>query len=112
MTQEKTSVTRRIFLQRSGGAVVATTALSVLGIACGGGEEAGLTCDDVSGLTPAELSARESNGYVANSPHGAAKQCINCNFGQNLTESSCGTCTVIKGAIHPEGYCNLWAAKA
>ncbi len=106
---EKKNLTRRAFFRRSGSLGVAVVGLSVVG--CGGGGDA-LTCDDVSGLTEAELGARTSNGYVANSPHGAAKNCLNCNFGQNLTASSCGTCTVIKGSIHPNGYCNLWVVKS
>lgn len=105
---KKNDVSRRAFIRQG-----STVALAVLGVAtgCGGGDDA-LVCDDVTGLTPAELAARSSNGYVANSPHGTAKQCINCNFGQNLTASSCGTCTVIKGSIHPLGYCDLWVAKS
>ncbi|MFK8003855.1 MAG: hypothetical protein AB8H86_30105 [Polyangiales bacterium] len=97
---------RRAFIRQ--GTTVALAVLGATTIGCGG--EAELTCDDVTGLTPAETAARSSNGYVANSPHGTAKQCINCNFAQNLTASTCGTCTVIKGAIHPLGYCNLWVA--
>lgn len=104
------NLTRRHFIQRSGLAT-AVIGLAVVGCGGGGGEDA-LTCDDVSGLTPAELAARSSNQYVSDSPHGATKNCLNCNFGQNLTASSCGTCTVIKGSIDPDGYCNLWVAKS
>lgn len=100
-------LTRRRFIQRAG---LGTAVIGLAVVGCGG-EEA-LSCDDVSGLTPAEVSARSSNQYVSTSPHGATKNCLNCNFGQNLTASSCGTCTVIKGGIHPDGYCNLWVAKS
>lgn len=106
---KKNEVSRRAFIRQ--GSTIALAVLGATTIGCGGGD-ADLVCDDVTGLTPAETAARSSNGYVANSPHGTAKQCINCNFGQNLTASACGTCTVIKGAIHTLGYCNLWVAKS
>ncbi|MFT5356835.1 MAG: hypothetical protein ACI9KE_004061 [Polyangiales bacterium] len=105
---KKNDVSRRAFIRQ--GTTVALAVFGATAIGCGG--EAELVCDDVTGLTPAETAARSSNGYVANSPHGATKQCINCNFAQNMTPSTCGACTVIKGAIHPLGYCNLWVAKS
>ena len=26
-------------------------------------------------------------------------------------KNECGGCTLVKGPIHPQGYCNSWAAK-
>lgn len=80
--------------------------------ACGGEEQsAALNCTDTSGLTPAEITTRQSQAYTDVSPH-ADKTCDNCNFFTAGGANACGSCTVIKGPIHPEGYCNLWAAKA
>lgn len=90
-----------------GAAAVAPAALA----ACGGEEAGGLTCADTTGLTPAEITTRQSQQYTDDSPH-ADKQCGNCNFFTAGQANQCGSCTVIKGQIHPEGYCNLWAAKA
>ena len=81
--------------------------------ACGGEEGGGdvLNCTDITGLTPAEVTTRQSQAYTDISPQ-ADKHCNNCNFFTAGQANSCGTCTVIKGPIHPEGYCNLWAARA
>jgi hypothetical protein len=81
-------------------------------LAACGGEEGGdvLNCTDISGLSPAEITTRQSQAYSDISPH-ADKHCNNCNFFTAGQANACGSCTVIKGPIHPEGYCNLWAAK-
>ncbi len=88
-----------------GAVAVAPTVLA----ACGGEEE--LSCTDTTGLSPAEQSTRQAQAYVDHSPH-PDKNCLNCNFYEAAQANQCGSCTVIKGPIHPEGYCNLWAAKA
>lgn len=96
-----------------GGAGAATVGLLVLGSsvgACGGDE--GPNCNDTSGLTPQQQSTRSSLGYVARSPHGAQKDCANCNFYTAGAADACGTCTLVPGPIAPEAYCNSWAAKA
>lgn len=90
-----------------GAAAIAPSALA----GCGGEQEAGLSCQNTSGLTPAELSTRQSQAYTDDSPH-ADKRCNNCRFFQAGQPNACGTCQVIRGPIHPEGYCNLWAAQA
>lgn len=104
MTNNKPKITRRLFCFSAAGA----SGLAMLGVGCGG-EEA-LTCNDTSGLSAAEQSTRSGAEYVDTSPHGVSKQCLNCNFKQNLTANACGTCTVVPGPIHPNGYCTLWVA--
>lgn len=89
-----------------GAAAVAPSVLA----ACGGKEEGGLTCTDTTGLTPAQITTRQSQQYTDVSPH-ADKTCDNCNFYTAAPPNQCGGCTVIAGPIHPDGYCNLWAAK-
>ncbi|MCB9604433.1 MAG: high-potential iron-sulfur protein [Sandaracinus sp.] len=79
--------------------------------ACGGGESE-LSCNDTSGVPPAAQQMRTTLAYVEHSPHGAQKNCTNCNFFQAAAAGQCGGCTLIQGPIHPEGYCNSWAAKA
>ena len=66
-------------------------------------------CSDLSELTEAEVQAREELDYVSDSPH-PDQVCENCQFwivpeaGQE-----CGGCVVIKGPVHPKGFCNSWA---
>jgi hypothetical protein len=94
-----------------GAAAVAPSAL----VACGGEEEEGageLTCTDTSGLSQAQLQTRQSQNYVDESPNPNEK-CSNCRFYQApAQQGTCGTCQVIAGPIHPDGYCNLYAAQA
>lgn len=87
---------------------VVAAAGSLLG-ACGGDDA--LTCTDTAGLPPAAVTLRTTLAYVDQSPHGAQKNCLNCNFYQAAAANQCGGCTLIQGPIHPEGYCNSWAAK-
>ena len=61
-------------------------------------------------LTDAEKATRHSLQYVDQSPD-PAKLCSNCNL--FLPGSGgCGGCTVMKGPIHPNGYCLSWVQKA
>lgn len=92
-----------------GAAVIAPSAL----IGCGGEEEGGgaLTCTDTSGLEAAQIATREAQSYTDSSTN-ADQNCANCNFYQAGQADACGTCQVIQGPIHPDGYCGLWAATA
>lgn len=110
--------TRRAFLQRISllGAVIgAGTALA----GCAGGESEGeatasaenVSCnDDLSGLTAEELQAREQVfRYVDRSPN-PAEVCDNCQFWQpDQGGAVCGGCQLLKGPVHPQGYCISWA---
>ncbi len=80
--------------------------------ACGGKKkEEKLTCTDTTGLSPAEVEQRESAEYTDESPH-ERKKCDNCNWYKVASpQGSCGGCTLLKGPIHPKGYCTLWAEK-
>ncbi|HJK94606.1 MAG TPA: high-potential iron-sulfur protein [Polyangiaceae bacterium LLY-WYZ-15_(1-7)] len=97
--------------------VVGTAGATLVG--CGGEEGGGsgggsdeLSCTDTSGLEPAAVQTRNSLAYVDASPHGAAKNCTNCQFYEAAPSAGqCGGCTIVPGPIHPEGYCNSWAAK-
>lgn len=118
MTEPKT-IGRRGAMKRAltvlGAAAVAPTLLS----ACGGEESGGgggggggeLTCTDTTGLPPAAVQMRQSQHYVDSSPN-PEQNCANCNFFSAGQAGQCGTCTVVQGPIHPDGYCDLWAAQA
>ena len=67
-------------------------------------------CNDLSGLTEQEVAQREQLQYVAQSPK-PESVCSNCRFWQASQdeESACGGCQLIKGPIHPNGWCQTWA---
>jgi hypothetical protein len=68
-------------------------------------------CNDVTGLTEAEVQMRQTLAYVDASPH-ADKLCSNCQLYIPAEEGApCGGCQIIKGPIAPGGYCTSWAAK-
>ena len=92
-----------------GAAFVAPAALLGCGEEGGGG--GGLTCTDTTGLAPAAVATRESQAYTDTSAH-ADRKCNNCRFFTAGAANACGTCQVVQGPIHPDGFCNLWAAQA
>jgi hypothetical protein len=76
-----------------------------------GCKKAEFHCDDVSGLAEDDTTLRKQLEYVDRSPHGEEKNCQNCAFFKAGKKDECGRCTLVKGPIHPSGYCNSWAAK-
>jgi len=111
----KKMISRRELLRRSATFGAAGLGLVVLGTGCGGeegGSSDGPDCTDTSALTPQQRSTRSSLAYVEQSPHGAEKNCENCNFYTAASANECGGCTLVPGPILPEAYCNSWAAKA
>jgi hypothetical protein len=82
-------------------------ALPLLPLGCGKKE---LECKD-NGLSFDELKTRKDMGYVdkATDP---AKRCELCKLYTPAAPDTCGGCQVVKGPIHPNGFCNVWAAKA
>lgn len=110
--EEKKTLGRREMIKRGLMlTVVSATGAAALS-ACGGEEKKSLSCMDTSGLSPQEVTMRQAQKYVDASPHGVQKDCENCNFYDVApAPDTCGGCKVIKGPIHPKGFCNLWAAK-
>jgi hypothetical protein len=118
-------ISRRAFIQRLSLFGAAGIGASSLLAACGGGEQQtstpaadtpapaaeGFTCTDTSGLTEAEVTMRTQLQYVDESPD-PAKVCSGCAlFVAPAAGGQCGTCQVVKGPIHPDGYCTSWAQK-
>ena len=118
-------LSRRNFIQRIGLLGAAGAVLA----GCGGGDEAdpemgdgavtdddlsaatnAETCDDLTGLTEAEIQARrETFQYVDESPN-PEQLCDNCQFWLPAeNDGFCGGCTIVKGPIHPDGWCISWA---
>ena len=82
-------------------------ALPVLQLACGKKE---LVCSDTAGLTQDEIKMRKTLEYV-DSTADPAKNCANCQLYKAASADQCGACTLLKGTIHPKGFCKSWAAK-
>ena len=76
-----------------------------------GCKEKEFACDDTGGLKPEEVELRTTLEYRDRSPHGEAKNCANCAFYVFRGKDQCGQCTLVRGPIHPRGYCSSWAMK-
>lgn len=98
-------VSRRLALYQSL-AFGAAAGSALFGVAC----KKELACTDTTGLAPMDVQMRTSLGYVDRSPQ-PAKTCDNCLQYKAAGENQCGGCNVLKGPVHPKGYCNSWAAK-
>lgn len=68
-------------------------------------------CDDLTGVSEAELEKRKKFGYVQESTV-PGSHCENCSLyvppGQG---DGCGGCLLFKGPVRPTGYCTQYAAK-
>ena len=113
MTTKMTRLDRRTFLERAAALGAAASAFGVLAACDGGGSRpktrpkaGGGGCSDLSGLTDAELAAREKLGYVDVSKV-QGKLCSNCSLYE--VKKPCNGCKVIKGPIAASGYCTAWA---
>lgn len=107
---------RREFLQRAALLGAAVAGAGAFATACTKTEDGGddkLSCEDPAGLDAAAKDMREQQNYTDESPFGAEKDCKNCTFyTEPATDGECGGCTVLMNSpVHPEGHCDLWAAK-
>ncbi|MEZ4265744.1 MAG: high-potential iron-sulfur protein [Myxococcota bacterium] len=107
------SMNRRNFFKEAGllgaAAAGAAFALSACGKS-GAPAAAAFTCTDTTGLSEAEMGARMEAEYSDTSKV-AGKNCENCAlYNKAASADVCGGCKVVKGPIHPKGYCKLWAA--
>lgn len=76
-----------------------------------GCQKAQFSCDGVVGLSVEDLQLRRTLGYVDRSPD-PKKSCSLCQqFEPAPSNGSCGRCKMIKGPIHPEGNCKVYALK-
>lgn len=99
----RTLLTRRMF---GAGALTACAALPVIQ-ACSGGRQQ-LICGS-AGLTAQQNTMRSTLQYTehAADPNKACKRCAL----YTGNETSCGTCTLVAGQIHPEGSCASFAPR-
>ncbi|WP_316812720.1 high-potential iron-sulfur protein [Pedobacter heparinus] len=66
-------------------------------------------CDDMTGVSPAELAKRKKLAYVNKSPI-EDSHCSNCALYLHPAKGkACGGCVLFKGPVRPTGYCAYWA---
>lgn len=111
MNEMNEKLSRRTFGKFVVGAGAAAAGAALL-VACGKSQPATATfaCTDTAGLDEAGVGTRIDNEYTDHTPI-PAKHCSNCVLFVPAAADACGTCQVVKGPIHPGGYCKLWAAK-
>ncbi len=94
-------------LGRAAGAV----ALGGAGIATAGCKSAAaFSCTDGKGLSAEDTAARAAMEYV-DQARDPAKPCARCVQWVAAASDGCGGCKVLKGPIHPNGGCKLFAAR-
>ncbi len=120
-------ISRRNFLLKMSAASGVSLGMAGILTGCGGGGESEtadlepvaetpvvaeeVSCTDVSGLTESEASMRDALSYVDTSTE-EGKTCANCALYTVAADGeNCGGCTLLKGPIHPEGYCISWAVQ-
>ena len=70
------------------------------------------SCTDVSQLNDADKAARSALQYTDKSPE-AARVCNVCTYYQPAQDpAQCGSCKLVKGPVHPKGFCSGFAAKS
>lgn len=107
-------VSRRSVLRLLGStpalAAIGASGLSV-GIAGCGKKTEPDSCSDVGALSEPEKMARSALQYSDKSPF-PDKRCQICNlFQAPPSPDQCGSCQIVKGPIHPKGYCTGFVAK-
>ncbi len=69
------------------------------------------SCNDETGLTPDEVAVRKSLEYQDHTPF-PDKSCAECaQFVAPASPDQCGACKVMKGPVHPRGYCKVFVKK-
>lgn len=70
-----------------------------------------LVCTDTSGLSADDIATRTTLKYVDQSMD-QTKLCSGCQqFKPSQMSGACAGCVVVKGPIHPNGGCTVWAKK-
>ncbi len=100
---KKHQMNRRDFIKWTGGLAAFTLTGAALH-GCGAKDP----CSDLTGLTDEEKQTRITFAYRDKTLI-PAKKCENCHFYiAPAAGAPCAGCTVVKGPVTPEGYCNAW----
>jgi hypothetical protein len=91
--------------------LLVVTPLLAVGLSACGKKSAPDGCTDLTGLTDGEKAARAALQYTDRSLQND-KRCDVCSFYQAAGDpAACGGCQLVKGPIHPKGYCTAFAPK-
>ncbi len=70
------------------------------------------SCTDTTGLQPDEVQARNTLDYRDATPF-PDRTCEGCQqFVAAPADGACATCKVLRGPVHPNGYCKSFSKKA
>ncbi|MBM4361363.1 MAG: high-potential iron-sulfur protein [Deltaproteobacteria bacterium] len=86
-------------------ALLAALGLPVVA-ACGGAKE--FSCDDARQVSAAEREKRTAQQYADRTTR-PGERCAGCTQYQGPPSGSCGTCKLLPGPVHPEGWCRVFA---
>lgn len=105
------SVSRRAFFKQAIGAAAGLQAGLIILRANAAGEKFA-RCDTLCDLSPAQIQAREALQYMDRSEK-SEQCCGDCMHLQPVhgSDEPCKRCTVVPGAVHPDGWCSAWAAR-
>ncbi len=68
-------------------------------------------CTDVTGLSPDDVTMRNTTAAYVDQAPDPAKKCSGCIQYTPAAPNACGGCKVVKGPINPDGWCKLYVAK-
>ncbi|HEY5146806.1 MAG TPA: high-potential iron-sulfur protein [Polyangiaceae bacterium] len=68
------------------------------------------SCSDTTTLSSTDARVRTSLAYVDSSVE-VGKSCSSCQQFVPGPPDACGSCKVLKGSVHPAGYCRSYLAK-
>jgi hypothetical protein len=75
-----------------------------------GKDKSSFVCTDVATLSKDDQQSRTQSQYVDRTTE-AGKNCESCQ--QYIAGGDgCGTCKLLKGPVHPWGYCKVYAQKS
>ena len=69
------------------------------------------SCLDVTGLSPDDVTQRNSTAAYVDQAVDPAKKCALCLHFVPAAPNACGGCKIVKGPINPEGGCKLFVVK-
>lgn len=98
---------RRAFLRQGLGQGALGLVVLASGVGCG---KMRFTCTDTSGLLESDKALRVTLAY-ADTAADPNKKCQDCVQWSAPPQGGCGSCKVMRGPVHPEGTCNVFAKK-
>jgi len=71
-----------------------------------------LSCIDLTGVGADDVTARNAVTYMDRA-RDKTKTCESCvQYVAPTADGTCASCKVLKGPIHPDGYCSAYAKKS